>query len=284
MNIGIKSPFFNSEIVCKWAIRSSPRVCPYRWGKTTHGHQFQSEVVLVHERNDQQGAWGSSCLSRNWIWMTHDGSWWFMMVHESKVIDRPSLWVVLTHNDTYVTHCYPNPVVMVSCEPCCEMSFVAKILPQQRQSATSGRVFPMRTGLCWQVGLSLHTGETGSDAFQPLGTVWEIVQVLDAGEVFFALELAFLSVESCLLIPTYWMILIPFLLDYTFFIDVWDVQTAWPTCHCLYLFIVICIPYPTDTLSSERWNKTRRVNFPRHRFSLGELYIAPSPWLQSVNG
>ena len=185
MNIGIKSPFFNSEIVCKWAIRSSPRVCPYRWGKTTHGHQFQSEVVLVHERNDQQGAWGSSCLSRNWIWMTHDGSWWFMMVHESKVIDRPSLWVVLTHNDTYVTHCYPNPVVMVSCEPCCEMSFVAKILPQQRQSATSGRVFPMRTGLCWQVGLSLHTGETGSDAFQPLGTVWEIVQVLDAGEVFF---------------------------------------------------------------------------------------------------
>ena len=122
------------------------------------------------------------------------------MVHESKVIDRPSLWVVLTHNDTYVTHCYPNPVVMVSCEPCCEMSFVAKILPQQRQSATSGRVFPMRTGLCWQVVLSLHTGETGSDAFQPLGTVWEIVQVLDAGEVFFLP----LNLPSFLLRVVYW--------------------------------------------------------------------------------
>ena len=128
MNIGIESPFFNSEIVYKWAIRSSPRVCACRWGKTTHGHQFQSEVVLVHERNDQQGAWGSSCLSRNWIWMTHDGSWWFMMVHESKVIDRPSLWVVLTHNDTYVTHCYPSPVVMVSCEPCfrCAQAYADK--------------------------------------------------------------------------------------------------------------------------------------------------------------
>ena len=151
-------------------------------------------LMMVHD-----GSWWFVMVDdgSRWLMMVHDGSWWFvmvddgswwfmMMVHDGSWLfmieqwlksDWPTFfvgrfWTPNFDSQWYV--CDPiQSVVHLAVERIvlfCEMRVVAKVLPPTA-TLCNRPCSSMRTGLCWQVGLSLHTGETGSNAFQPLGTV-----------------------------------------------------------------------------------------------------------------